>query len=63
MTDEELMSGYGDGSFGPGDTLTREQLTVTLWRYAVSPVLMDCPGLTQYRDASEILRFAQSAMA
>lgn len=63
MTDEGLMGGYEDGSFGPEDTLTREQLTVILWRYAGSPVLMDYPGLTQYSDAGKISRFAQSAMA
>lgn len=63
VTSQGLMSGYGDGSFGPEDTLTREQLTVILWRYAGSPMLMDYPGLTQYSDAGEISRFAQSAMA
>lgn len=63
VTSQGLMSGYGDGSFGPEDTLTREQLTVILWRYAGSPMLMDYPGLTQYNDAGEISRFAQSAMA
>ena len=63
VSGEGLMSGYGDGSFGPEDTLTREQLTVILWRYAGSPMLMDYPGLTQYSDAGEISRFAQPAMA
>ena len=63
VTGEGLMSGYGDGSFGPEDTLTREQLTVILWHYAGSPMLMDYPGLTQYSDVGEISRYAQSAMA
>lgn len=63
VTNEGLMGGYGDGSFGPEDTLTREQLTVILWRYAGSPMLMDYPGLTQCSDADEISLFAQSAMA
>lgn len=63
VTSQGLMSGYGDGSFGPEDTLTREQLTVILWRYAGSPMLMDYPGLNQYKDAGEISSFAQSAMA
>ena len=63
ITSQGLMGGYGDGSFGPEDTLTREQLMVILWRYAGSPMLMDYPGLTQYSDVEEISRFAQSAMA
>ena len=28
-----LMLGYGDGTFGPADSLTREQLATVLWRY------------------------------
>lgn len=32
-----VASGYGDGRFGPNDSITREQLTVMLWRYAGSP--------------------------
>ena len=63
ITSQGLMSGYGNGSFGPENTLTREQLMVILWRYAGSPILMDYPGLTQYSDADEISRFAQPAMA
>ena len=29
-----VVSGYGDGTFGPDDTLTREQLAVVLFNYA-----------------------------
>lgn len=32
-----IVSGYGDGRFGPNDKITREQLVVMLWRYAGSP--------------------------
>ena len=63
VTGQGLMSGYGDGSFGPEDTLTREQLMVILWNYADKPMLMDYPGLTQCGDAGEISPFAQPAMA
>lgn len=63
VTGQGLMSGYDDGSFGPEDALTREQLMVILWNYADKPMLMDYPGLTQYSDAGEISPFAQSAMA
>lgn len=60
---EGLMSGYGDGSFGPDDPVTREQLAVILWRQAGSPRLMDYPGLTKYSDVGDISRFAQPALA
>lgn len=35
---EGIVSGYGDGLFGPDDNITREQLAVMLWRYAGSPM-------------------------
>ena len=63
VTSQGLMSGYGDGSFGPDDTLTREQLVTILWRYAGSPMLMDYPGLAQFDDVGEISSFAQPAFA
>lgn len=62
-TAEGLVSGYGDGCFGPEDTLNREQLAVILWRSAESPVLMDYPGLAVYSDAGEISDFARQALA
>lgn len=60
---EGLMFGYGDGTIGPDDSVTREQLAVILWRQAGSPMLMDYPGLTKYSDAEDISRFAQPALA
>lgn len=59
---EGLMSGYGDGTFGPEDPVTREQLAVILWRQAGSPMLMDYPGLAKYDDVGDISRFAQPAL-
>ena len=32
-----VVKGYGNGSFGPDDPITREQLAVMLYRYAGSP--------------------------
>lgn len=60
---EGLMSGYGDGRFGPDDPVTREQLAVILWRQSGSPMLMDYPGLTRYSDVGDISRFARPALA
>ena len=33
-TAEGIMEGYGDGRFGPNDSITREQLATILYRYA-----------------------------
>ncbi len=32
--ENEVVLGYGDGRFGPGDTISREQLAAILFRYA-----------------------------
>ena len=32
-----IISGYGNGLFGPNDPITREQIAAILWRYAGSP--------------------------
>ena len=32
-----VVTGYGNGIFGPNDPITREQLATMLWRYAGSP--------------------------
>lgn len=58
-----VVKGYGNGMYGPNDTITREQLVAILWRYAGSPMLMDYEGLTQFSDASEISKYAQAPMA
>ena len=36
-TQKGIVSGYGNGQFGPNDNITREQLAVMLWRYAGQP--------------------------
>ena len=47
-----IVSGYGDGTFGPNDPITREQLAVMLWRYSGSPAA-DSTEL-DFNDESEI---------
>ena len=32
-----IVTGYSDGTFGPGDPITRQELTAILWRYAGRP--------------------------
>lgn len=58
-----VVKGYGNGMYGPNDTITREQLVAILWRYAGSPMLMDYEGLTEFSDVTEISQYAQPAMA
>ena len=40
-TSQGIVGGYGNGTFGPNDDITREQLAVMLWRYAGSPAATD----------------------
>ncbi len=57
----DISSGYGDGTFGPDDALTREQLAVMLWRQAGSPD--SSHSLSQFSDAAQIGDYAQTALA
>ncbi|MDE5590731.1 MAG: S-layer homology domain-containing protein [Acetatifactor sp.] len=36
-----IVTGYGNGRFGPNDSITREQLAVMLWRYNREPAATD----------------------
>lgn len=56
------MSGYGAGSFGPNDALTREQLVTVLWRYSGSPVMGDSSMLNTFSDTAMTSDYAQQAM-
>lgn len=58
-----VAAGYSDGTFGPGDSVTREQLAVFLYRYAVykgQPVAQGVVDL--YDDASYIHSWALTGM-
>lgn len=52
----EIVSGYGNGNFGPDDFVTREQLAGILWRYAkykgMDVSKGDYPELYDYKDAA-----------
>ena len=56
------MSGYGTGSFGPNDALTREQLVTVLWRYSGSPVMDNSSMLNTFSDAALTSDYAPQAM-
>ncbi|BDF66247.1 hypothetical protein CE91St43_02190 [Oscillospiraceae bacterium] len=58
-----IATGYGDGSFGGGDLVTREQLATFLYRYAYAmgqPVAEGALGL--FSDAGSISPWAEDAM-
>lgn len=59
-----IVLGYGDGRFGPGDVITREQMVTILHRYAQAKGydLSASADLTQFSDASHLSGFAQSSM-
>lgn len=55
-----VVTGYGNGTFGPNDPITREQMAAMLWRYAGSP---DVDGsLSSFVDGEQTSNWAQSAM-
>ena len=59
-----IVSGYGDGRFGPNDSITREQMALMLYNYA------KCKGyditasidLNVYKDRDNISGWAEAAM-
>ena len=60
-----IVTGYGDGLFGPEDTITREQMAAILYRYAQYKgydVTTGGMALNEYTDASQISEYAVTAM-
>ena len=60
-----IVKGYGDGRFGPNDTLTREQLVTILLRYAqykgVDTSKGELKPLLDYDDSKDISEWAVKA--
>ena len=49
-----IVSGYGNGKFGPNDNITREQFVAILWRYAGQPTsTASLDGFTDIDKASD----------
>lgn len=57
-----IITGYGNGLFGPDDSITREQLSTMLWKYAGSPVADESKSLDAFHDAKEISPYAKNAI-
>lgn len=61
---EGIAAGYGNGSFGPGDIITREQLATILHRYAMYKDYGTTAraDLSKYTDAAQVGAWAMDAM-
>lgn len=61
-----IVSGYGNGAFSPNDPITREQLTVMLYRYAqlkgYDVRVGEDTNILSYTDAQAISEYTVSAM-
>ena len=60
-----VVSGYGDGRFGPDDPITREQMAVILRGYAKlsGKSVNQQADLSRYTDADQISSYAREAMS
>ena len=61
-----VAGGYGDGHFGPGDPVTREQFAVMLYRYAqhkgYDVSIGEETNILSYTDALDVSQWAVPAM-
>ena len=59
-----IVTGYSNGSFGPDDTITREQMAAILYRYAryKGYDLSARTDLSGYTDASQVSAYATAPM-
>lgn len=60
-----IVSGYGDGRFGPDDSITREQMAVILYRYAQykGASTAGAGSLAGFADAGQVGSYAADAMS
>lgn len=63
---EGVAGGYGNGKFGPNDTLTREQMVAMLYRYAqykgYDVSVGEDTNILSYGDATTVAEYAIPAM-
>ena len=61
-SENQVVTGYGDGTFRPENPITREQLAVMLYRYAGSPSA-PADALQGFADADQTGAYAREAMS
>lgn len=62
--EQKIVSGYGDGKFGPADPLTREQLVTILYNYSKFKgydITAD-QDLSKFSDEATLSGYAKTAM-
>lgn len=57
--ENNILIGYGDGSFGVDEGITREQFITALWRYTGNPVVT---GEISFNDRANISTWAEQAV-
>lgn len=62
--DTNVVTGYSNGNFGPGDNINREQMALMMYRYAnyKNYDTSKKADFTQYQDADRVSSFAREAM-
>lgn len=62
---EGVVGGYGNGTFGPDDPITREQFAAILYRYAQHKGydVSGAANLSGYADADKISEYALTALS
>ncbi len=60
-----VIEGYGDGTFGPDDAVTREQAAAILWRYSkhLGEDVSASADISGYADSGNVSEYARAAMA
>ena len=63
-SENDIVSGYGNGIFGPNDEITREQLAAILFRYAQHKKfdVNAKTDLTEYADYNKVSTWASNAL-
>lgn len=61
---KDIIKGYAEGTFGPDDNITREQIAVMMYRYAKFKGLNTSAkgDLTTFPDGSDVSEFGEEAM-
>jgi len=60
-----IVDGYGNGTFGPNESITREQMAAILYRYASYKgySVTASSSISDYSDAPQVSSYAQTAMS
>ena len=63
-SENDIVSGYGNGIFGPNDEITREQLAAILFRYTQHKKfdVNAKTDLTEYADYNKVSTWASNAL-